>query len=557
VPLAIVSIAGAAGRTLLPAVLGRAVDATLMVPIASGIWVAGCCALIGVIAACDALSELAAGTSTANATAWLRRRVVRHVLAAAPRLAPRFQTGDVVSRLTGGAADAGGGPVAGVGALTSLVPMLGSPLALALIDPWLALAFGTGLPVLAIVLRAFVRDSSEVVARYQRAQSAIAARLLDALGGARTIAAAGTVERESERVLAPLSDLRATGLATWRAIGRVSAQGTLFVPLLQVVVLAAGGLELARGRISPGELLAASQYAVLGSGVGAVIGPLNRLARARAGARRAADLLAEAPIDYGTEAAARGRGRLEVRGVTVSREGRTVLDALDLAVPAGSSVAIVGRSGSGKSTLAALAGRLIDPDHGEVLLDGVPLRSLSRPALRGAVQYAFERPALLGATLGAAIGFGATAPSRGQVQVAARAACADAFIQRLPQGYDTALAGAPLSGGEAQRIGLARAFAHARQARLMILDDATSSLDTATEMQVSRTLTQALRGRTRLIVAHRVATAARADLVAWLDQGHLRAYGPHDELWTDPGYRAVFVADAEAPDPGDREPAPA
>jgi ATP-binding cassette subfamily B protein len=243
--------------------------------------------------------------------------------------------------------------------------------------------------------------------------------------------------------------------------------------------------------------------------------------------------------------------------VTVSREGRTVLDALDLAVPAGSSVAIVGRSGSGKSTLAALAGRLIDPDDGEVLLDGVPLRSLSRPALRGAVQYAFERPALLGATLGAAIGFGFTAPSRGQVQVAARAACADAFIQRLPHGYDTALAGAPLSGGEAQRIGLARAFAHARAARLMILDDATSSLDTATEMQVSRTLTQGLRGRTRLIVAHRVATAARADLVAWLDQGHLKAYGPHDELWTDPGYRAVFVADAEAPDLGDRESAPA
>jgi ATP-binding cassette subfamily B protein len=544
-PLAIVSTVGAAAGTLLPAVLGRAVDATLAGPVAPGSWVLGCGALIGVIVACDALHELAAGSSTADATAWLRRRVVRHVLAAAPRLTPRFQAGDVVSRLTGGTTDAGGGPAAGVMAVTSLVPALGSPVALALIDPWLALAFGAGLPVLAIVLRTFVHDSSEAVASYQRAQGAIAARLLDALRGARTIAAAGTVERESERVLAPLNELRASGQATWRAIGRVSAQGTLVVPLLQVVVLAVGGLELARGRISPGQLLAASQYAVLGSGVGAIIAPLNRLARARAGAVRADELLAEAPTAYGTEAGARGRGRLEVRGVTVSREGRRVLDSLDLTVSAGSSVAIVGRSGSGKSTLAALAGRLVDPDQGEVLLDGVPLRSLTRPALRRAVQYAFERPALLGATLGAAIGFGATTPSRRQVESGARAACADAFIRRLPHGYDTALADAPLSGGEAQRIGLARAFSHARAARLMILDDATSSLDTATEMQVSRTVTDELRGRTRLIVAHRVATAARADLVAWLDQGRLMAYGPHDELWADPGYRAVFVTEEE------------
>ncbi|MEV4185532.1 ATP-binding cassette domain-containing protein, partial [Streptosporangium canum] len=128
------------------------------------------------------------------------------------------------------------------------------------------------------------------------------------------------------------------------------------------------------------------------------------------------------------------------------------------------------------------------------------------------------------------------------VRAAARAACADTFVRRLPLGYDTPLEEAPMSGGERQRIGLARAFAHGE--RLLILDDATSSLDTVTERQVSGALAGELRGRTRLIVAHRVATAAAADRVIWLDGGRVRAYDSHRVLWDDPGYRAVFQVDA-------------
>jgi ATP-binding cassette subfamily B protein len=110
-------------------------------------------------------------------------------------------------------------------------------------------------------------------------------------------------------------------------------------------------------------------------------------------------------------------------------------------------------------------------------------------------------------------------------------------VSRLPLGYDTALADAPMSGGEAQRLGLARAW-HAQ--RLLVLDDATSSLDMVTEMQISRTLTGDHGGRTRLIVTHRVSTAARADLVVWLENGRVRAVGPHQRLWNDPDFRKVF-----------------
>jgi ATP-binding cassette, subfamily B, bacterial len=195
-------------------------------------------------------------------------------------------------------------------------------------------------------------------------------------------------------------------------------------------------------------------------------------------------------------------------------------------------------SGAGKTTLASLVGRLRDPDEGAVLLDGVPVASLDPGELRRAVAYAFERPALLGGTIAEAIAYGRPAATHAHVRAAAVAAEADGFVRRLPDGYDTPLRRAPMSGGEAQRLGLARAIAQGE--RVLVLDDATSSLDTAAEMKVSAALAR-LRS-TRIVVAHRAATAARADLVAWIEDGRVRAYAPHAELWEHPEYRAVFAA---------------
>jgi ATP-binding cassette, subfamily B, bacterial len=169
-----------------------------------------------------------------------------------------------------------------------------------------------------------------------------------------------------------------------------------------------------------------------------------------------------------------------------------------------------------------------------VLLDGVPLRELSHDTVRRAVGCAFERPTLVGATVGDAIGLGLDGP---EVERAARATCAHDFVSRLPDGYRTPLSVAAMSGGEAQRLGLARAW-HAD--RLLVLDDAMSSVDMVTEMQINRTLVDDAGGRTRLIVTHRVSTAARADLVVWLADGQVRAVGSHERLWLDPAYRAVF-----------------
>src|SRR5580693_1960495 len=550
--LALASVTGAVADTLLPATAGHTVDLVLRsvsgpgrasgTPERASYWLAGSIALIVVIVACGALGPFAAGMSTASATAWLRGRLAGHVFACGPGLPGRFPAGDLVSRMIGGAAVAGSAPASGIQAVAAVITPAGSIVALALIDPWLAVAFVAGLPALAIVLRTFVRDTSGITVSYQRAQGAITARLLDALAGARTIAAAGTTDQEAARVLVPLADVRLHGLAFWRIQARIAAQGSVIVPLLQVVVLGVAGFELAAHRISPGELLAASQYAVLGAGVGASIGRLGQLAQARAGARRVAEPLAEPVVAAGTGPLPPGPGCLELRAVSVRSGGELVLDGVDVCVPGGTVVAVVGRSGAGKSLFAAVAGRLLDPDTGEVTLDGVPLPSIGRAALRRAVVYAFDRPALFGGTPREAIAFGVSRPSTAQILAAARDAAASEFLRRLPAGLDTPSAQAPMSGGEIQRIGLARAFAHADQARLLILDDAMSSLDTVTEMRVSRALTARLGHRTCLVIAHRAATAARADLVAWLDGGELRALRPHHELWQDPGYRCVFMA---------------
>ncbi|MEU5773142.1 ABC transporter ATP-binding protein [Streptomyces venezuelae] len=544
--LALCAVAGSGAALLLPLTIGRALDAILTGHLTgrgdtdATRWILACAALIGASALLDALDGVLTGTTNARTTAWLRGRVVRHVLAVGPRTTARFAPGDLVARLIDNAAHAGIAPATAAALLAALVTPVGAVVALALIDGWLAVVFVVGAPVLFFLLRAFVRVSSDCVARYQQVQGDIAGRLGEAIGGARTIAAAHTEDKETARVLRTLPELSRQGHRMWRVQGRSQAQAVAVAPLLQIAVAAVAGHLVLQERISVGDLLAASRYAVLATGVGMLVGQLGGLVRARAAARRLGEVLAEPETAHGTEQLPPMGGRLELRGVRASRGGRAVLDGVDLTVPAGSTVAVVGRSGAGKSLLAAVAGRLADPDEGDVRLDGAPLDSLSREELRREVGYAFERPALLGGTLEGTIGFGAPRPAPERVREAARAARADSFITRLPEGYATPCAEAPLSGGEAQRLGLARAFA--RGGRLLILDDAMSSLDTVTEHHIAEALLRHTPHRSRLIIAHRAATAARADTVAWLHEGRIRALGTHAELWQRAEYREVFGA---------------
>lgn len=537
--LALMTLLIAAAELALPAIIGRAVDAVLRGH-SAGIWALRCGVLIAVLVSCDALDDIASGTAIARSTQSLRHRLVGHFLSLGGRPAGSLAPGEITARVVGNAADAGRVAPDVVRAVAGIIPALGGIVALGLIDPWLAAAFLAGVPILTIVVRTFVRDAAEINARYLSIQGRIAGRLLDALAGARTIAAAGTAEQEAQRVLRPLPDLHSAGVAMWRTQMRIVAQDTVLVSLIEMLVLAVAGALLARGRISPGQLIAASQYVLLASGIAGAATGMTRLVRARAAAARVAEVLEQPPVRYGTASAPEGQGRIEFRRVSARAGGQTLLSGMNLVVPSRALVAVVGRSGSGKSLLAALAGRLVDPDEGEVLLDGVPLAELSRSELRRSIGYGFERPALIGETIADAIAWGADIPARDAVVRAATDARADGFIRRMPAGYDTPLSEAPMSGGEIQRVGLARTFAHAR--RVVLLDDVAASLDTVTEHHIAAVLTGALSDRTRLIVAHRASTAARTDAVIWLEDGGVRAFAPHAQLWRDPDYRALFEA---------------
>jgi ATP-binding cassette subfamily B protein len=505
-----------AGGLLLPAALANAVDMAL-----SGTFVLVTILLLLLLAAVDivgdAIGIVLGATVTARATEWLRRRLSRQLLTLGHP--SRFAAGDAVSRVTGDCGNAGGIAVTLITLVVTAVSSVGAIVALALLDWRLAAVFAVSLPLATFLVRTHMQLTADDVLAYQEVSGEISARLVDAVSGKRTIVAAGIADRETDRVLQPLPRLASAGVGMWRTQAKMIWRAGLLLPAVEVAVLTAAGFGVMQGRLSTGDVLAALGYAALGMGIVGQMTQLTVLERTRASAGRIAEVLDTPqpcrPAPGGSD------GSIELRGVSVAG----ALHDVSLTIPAGAFAAVVGSSGAGKSTLAAALGGLSAVDSGTV-------------ATARGVGYAFERPALLGATIGRSIGYGTDA-GEAEVRAAAVAAQVHDVLIRLPQGYETPVADTPLSGGEAQRIGLARAIV--RDPEVLVLDDATASLDTVTEAKVDAAMTTALPGRTRVVVTHRAATAARADLVVWLENGRVRGTGTHQELWDDEDYRAVFT----------------
>jgi ATP-binding cassette subfamily B protein/subfamily B ATP-binding cassette protein MsbA len=218
-----------------------------------------------------------------------------------------------------------------------------------------------------------------------------------------------------------------------------------------------------------------------------------------------------------------------------------VLHEVTLDLPAGSTLAVVGASGAGKSTLASLVPRFFDPHDGRVLLDGHDLRDLKLADLRDQVAVVLQEPFLFPLSVHQNVAYGRPGASRAQVEAAARAAGADAFVGNLPQGYDTVLGerGASLSGGERQRLAIARALL--KDAPVLVLDEPTASLDAATEHDLLAALRELMRGRTTLVIAHRLSTVRDADQIVVLDRGRIVERGTHDGLAAAGGIYARMV----------------
>jgi ATP-binding cassette subfamily B protein len=320
-----------------------------------------------------------------------------------------------------------------------------------------------------------------------------------------------------------------------------------------VLVLLYGGQRVLAGELSIGTLIMFNFYVVL------LVNPLRQLGqviaqtqRALASSERVAAVLAvqaavapaAAPLALPPARAGAPRGEVRFEGVHFGYGAdRSVIDKLDLVLRAGESVALVGGTGSGKSTLAKLIPRFYDVQDGAVLLDGVDVRELAPEALRAAVGIVFEDSFLFSDTLAANIAFARPQATRSQIERAARLAGAHDFIQELPQGYETFVGerGFGLSGGQRQRIAIARAILC--EPRVLILDDATSSVDPEKEQEIRSSLAEVMHGRTVLVIAHRPATVALADRVILLEAGRIAAEGRHEELLrTNARYRQVLAA---------------
>jgi len=425
------------------------------------------------------------------------------------------------------------------------------------ISPRLTLFAFAPLPIFSIVVQYFGRRIHERFERIQAMFSDISARAQENFSGARLIRAYVQEDAEIEFFERDNREYIARSLKLVRLMGMLWPTLETLLGIAIVIVLFVGGREVLLHRISVGSFVAFNTYMVqLTWPIIALGWVINIFQRGTASMGRIHSVMSEEPEiqDEPTLSPRAGeneiQGQIEFRNLNFDygrtlqsaqngnhvHDGQPVLRKINLLVPAGTSLAIVGPTGAGKSTLVSLIPRIYDAEPGAVLIDGRPIRELPLALLRHSIGFVPQETFLFSATIRENIAFGAEDATDEEVRRAAEAASIAADIGSFPDGYKTLVGerGLTLSGGQKQRTAIARALI--RNPRILVLDDALASVDTQTEDRILNHLREIMQGRTTIFISHRVSTVRNADRIAVLHDGEIVEYGTHDELIERNGY---------------------
>ncbi|MBI3948395.1 MAG: ABC transporter ATP-binding protein [Armatimonadetes bacterium] len=493
------------------------------------------------------LVRLAIGAGRDWLNAWLGQRVYfdlrtqifRHLQKLSMGFYDRKQVGGVLSRIT---SDASTLHVFLVGSaqrlLINVLTVFGIAVVLLAMNWRLALIVLLPTPLLIVATIWFGKRIRVIYRRYWRLLSQINAMLVSSISGVRVVRSFGQEPREIHRFEGRSTDYLNTALDAARLNVRYYPSMSLITVISSILIWLIGGASVLSGQLSLGTLTAFTSYMWQFYGPITVLCEINDvLQQAATAAERVFEVMDTQPDIADAPGAVRLdpiQGRVVFRDVCFSYDEHEALEPLlkqiNIEVEPGEIIGLVGHSGSGKSTLINLILRFYDPTSGEILLDGVDLRRVQIECLREQMAVVLQEPFLFRGTIAENIAYGRTDVTRDEIIAAAKAANAHHFVTKFPDGYDTEVGerGGRLSGGERQRVSIARAILS--NPRILILDEATASVDTETEKLIQEAMERLMRGRTCFVIAHRLSTLRTASRLVVLDDGRVAEVGTHEEL---------------------------